>query len=198
MIDKISSSDVVILWGIDSHVDSDAFFEVLKDKKTIVIDPVKTEIAKEADLHIEIKSDTDLFFAMLLSRFLYIYDNFDKEFVEKYASDYEEYHELTQGIRIVSTLKKIGLDVSAIQNIIELIENKKVMIVCGKGVNKDSQSDDTVESINAIGVMLGLFDKEGCGVMHVDKDDYKDGFDIKEQKFEFLEEFDLDILKDIE
>jgi len=197
MIDKIDSSDVVILWGIDSYVDTDGFFEVLKDKKTIVVDPVKTKIAKEADLHVEIKPHADLFFAMILSRFLYIYDSFDKEFVQKYASEYEDYHELTQDLRIVYTLEKIGLDLSDIEKVLELVEDKKVMIVCGNGVKKHSDYDDVLQSINAFGIMLGLFDKEGSGVIYIDKDKYKNGFDIKTQEFEFLEEFDLDLLEEI-
>jgi len=197
MIDKIASSDVVILWGIDSHVDTDAFCEILKDKKLIVIDPVETKIAKEADLHVEIKKDADMFFAMILSRFLYIYDGFDKDFVQKYASEYEEYHELTQSLRIVDTLDKIGLELSAVEKVLELVENKKVMVVCGSGVKKHSNYDDVIQSINAFGVMLGLFDKDGSGVIHVDKNNYTNGFDRKTKEFVFLEEFDLEMLEEI-
>lgn len=197
MIDKIVLSEVVILWGIDSHVDTDDFSEVLKGKTTIVINPVKTKMAKEADLHVEIKPNADLFFAMILSRFLYIYDSFDNDFVQKYASEYEEYHELTQSLRIVYTLEKIGLELGDIEKVLELIENKKVMVICGSGVKKHSNYNDVIQSINAFGIMLGSFDKEGCGVIHVDKNSYTDGFDIKTKEFEFLEEFDLDMLEEI-
>ncbi|MCF6309441.1 MAG: molybdopterin-dependent oxidoreductase [Sulfurimonas sp.] len=182
---------------MDSHVNTDEFLEILKDKKLIVIDPVKTKIAEEADLHVNIKADADMFFAMMLSRFLYIYDSFDKDFVLKYASQYEDYHELTQSLRIVYTLKKIGLELSHVEKVLELVEDKKVMVICGSGVKKHSNYDEVIQSINAFGVMLGLFDKEGSGVIHVDKGNYTNGFDIETGKFVFLEEFDLDMLEEI-
>ncbi|PHS57939.1 MAG: molybdopterin oxidoreductase [Sulfurimonas sp.] len=166
-ISEIAKSDIVIFWGRNPHATSSHLLPLIKDKKIIVIDPVKTDIAKIADLHIQIKAHGDLFLAMLLSRFLYIENSYDEEFVKKYASEYEEYYELTQGVRIRLILEQIDLTLGDIGNILELVHGKKVAIVCGVGIQKYSDGADVMRSIDGFAAMLGLFGKEGCGVAYL-------------------------------
>lgn len=164
---EIAKSEVVILWGRNPHATSSHILPLIKDKTLIVIDPVKTQIAKTADLHIQIKPHGDLSLAMLLSRFLCIETGYDEEFLGKYASGYEEYYELTQNIRIKATLETIDVTLGQIGKILELINGKKVAIVCGVGVQKYSDGADVLRAIDAVAVMLGLFGKEGCGVAYL-------------------------------
>lgn len=194
MKELISSSEVVILWGVDESIDF--LNEDLKSKTTIVIDPVETKIAKISDLHVAIQAQGDIFLAVILSRFLFISDMLDIEFLQKYADEYQDYEDFTQEFRIVLTLKKIGLDTIVIKNILEIIANKKVMIICGNGLGKYEDLDEIKDVLNAFGMLLGLFDKEGCGIVHVDSKGYKKYLDLENEEFEFIDEVDTDILKD--
>jgi anaerobic selenocysteine-containing dehydrogenase len=166
-LSEIEKSDVVIFWGRNPHTTSSHLLPLIKDKKIIVIDPVKTKIAKMADLHIQIKPRGDLHLAMLLSRFLHIDNGCDIEYLDKHATEYEEFYELTQTIRIKATLDEIGVSLGQIGEVIELIKDKKVSIVCGVGIQKYSEGADIIRAIDAFGVMLGLFGKEGCGVSYL-------------------------------
>lgn len=166
-LSEIQKSEVVIIWGRNPHTTSSHLLPIIKDKTIIVIDPVKTKIAKMASLHIQIKPHGDLFLAMLLSRFLHIENSCDEEFLEKYASEYEEYYELTQNIRIKATLNEIDVTLGQIGHLLELIKNKKVAIVCGVGIQKYSDGADVMRAIDAFAAFLGLFGKEGCGVAYL-------------------------------
>ncbi len=104
---------------------------------------------------------------MLLSRFLHIEGSCDIEYLEEYASEYEDYYELTQGIRIMATLKEIDITLGQIGDILSLIKDKKVAIVCGVGIQKYRDGADVIRAIDAFGVMLGLFGKDGCGVAYL-------------------------------
>ncbi len=170
----IKEAEVIIFWGKTPDLKNLELFESLKKKKIIVIDPAKTEIAKMADLHISIKPKGDFFLAMLLCRFLYIYDRVNEEHLKKHTDGFEDFYELTQSIRIVSTLKEIDVDLGELERVIELVGDKKVSIVCGTGVQRDE--DDILRAIDAFGVMLGLFKS--------------DGFDTPSGKFEFIEEYE--------
>ncbi|MCK9492229.1 MAG: molybdopterin-dependent oxidoreductase [Sulfurimonas sp.] len=172
----IKESDVVIFWGKSPDLSKPELLEELKNKKIIVIDPIKTEVAKIADLHISIKAKGDFFLAMLLCRFLHIYDHADEDYLQKHTDGFEDFYELTQSIRIVSTLKEIDVDLGEIERVIELVESKKVAIVCGAGVQKCIDEADILRAIDAFGVMLGLFED--------------DSFDTPSGKFEFLDEHD--------
>jgi anaerobic selenocysteine-containing dehydrogenase len=164
---EIAKSEVVLFWGRNPHTTSSHLLPLIKDKTIIVIDPVKTQIASMADLHIQIKPRSDIYLAMLLTRFLHISDACDEEYLENYASEFEDYYELTQGIRIKSTLEDIDVTLGQIGKIIELVQGKKVAIVCGVGIQKYSEGADVMRAIDAFGVALGLFGKEGCGVAYL-------------------------------
>lgn len=172
----IRDRDVVIFWGKTPDLTESELLEGLRNKKIIVIDPVETEIAKMADLHISIKAKGDFFLAMLLCRFLYIYDHVDEEYLKEHTEGFEDFYELTQSIRIVSTLKDIEVELGEIERVIELVESKKVAIICGAGVEMSIDEADVLGAIDAFGVMLGAFGGES--------------FDTPSGKFEFLEEYD--------
>jgi len=166
-LSEIAKSDVVIFWGRNPHVTSSHILPLIKDKKVIVIDPVATKIAKSADIFVQIKPHTDIFLALLLTRFVSINDSLDECFIEKYASEFEEYYELTQNVRIKATLENIGVSLGQIGDILELCIDKKVAIVCGVGVQKYRDGADVLRAIDAFALSLGLFAKEGSGVAYL-------------------------------
>jgi anaerobic selenocysteine-containing dehydrogenase len=164
---EIEKSDVIIFWGRNPHVTSSHLLPMIKNKKIIVIDPVKTKIAKAADYHVQLKPHTDLYFAMLLTRFLHIESSCDQEFLDKYATEFEDYYELTQSIRIKAALDIMGLTLGDIGAVLEIIKDQKVAIICGVGIQKYMDGADVMRSIDAFAVSLGLFGKEGCGVAYL-------------------------------
>ena len=164
---EIAKSEVVILWGRNPHTTSSHLLPLIKDKKIIVIDPVKTQIAKSADLYIQIRPHGDLLLASLLSRFLYIEDRCDEEYLQKYASEYEDFYELTQNIRIKATLDSIDVSLGQIGDLLAMTKDKKVAIVCGVGIQKYRDGGDVLRAIDAFALMHGLFAKEGCGVAYL-------------------------------
>jgi anaerobic selenocysteine-containing dehydrogenase len=166
-ITEIVNSEVIIFWGRNPHTTSSHLLPLIKGKTIIVIDPIKTKIAKIADLHIQLKPHTDLFLAMLLSRFLHIENGYDEEFLQKHASEYEEYYELTQNIRIKAVLEQIDVPIGMLGDLLSMVKDKKVAIICGVGIQKYSDGTDVMRAIDAFAAMLGLFGKEGCGVSYL-------------------------------
>ena len=166
-LSEIAQSEVVIIWGRNPHTTSSHLLPLLKGKTLIVIDPVKTKIAKMADLHIQIKPHTDMYLAMMIARFLHINDICDDKYLEEFASEFEEYYELTQTIRIKSMLENMDMSLGQLGDIIELVKDKKVAIVCGVGVQKYRDGADILRAIDSVAVALGLFGKEGCGVAYL-------------------------------
>jgi len=183
-ISEIEKSEVIIFWGRNPHTTNSHILPILKGKTIIVIDPVKTKISKTADLHIQIKPRGDFYLAMLLSRFLHIEGGCDIEFLEEYADEYEDFYELTQTIRIKKTLDKIDVTLGNIGDLLALIQNKKLAIVCGVGVQKYRDGADIMRAIDAFAVNLGLFGKEGCGVAYLgnSKDGITSPFNTKAKR----------------
>ncbi len=158
--EQIAKSEVIIFWGRNPHVSNSHYLPMLKDKTIIVIDPVKTKIAAMAEHFIQIKPHADMYLAMLLCRFMMIEGMEDREYLEKFASEYEDFYELTQTIRIKKTLDNIDVTLGDIGRVLELIRGKRTTVLVGVGVQKYRSGAEAMRSIDAFGVLLG----KGCGV----------------------------------
>lgn len=163
----IGESEVVIFWGRNPHTTHSHLLPFLEGKTIIVIDPVKTAMAQSADLHIQIKPHCDLHLALLLSRFAIIEGIHDEEFLAAHASEYNDFYELTQTVRIKATLDLIDVTLGQIGAILELMKGKKCAIVVGVGVQKYRNGADVLRSIDGFGAVMGLFGKRGCGVSYL-------------------------------
>ena len=183
-LSEIAKSEVVIIWGRNPHTSSSHLLPLLKDKTIIVIDPVKTKIAKSADLHIQLKPHTDLQLAMFFSRFLHIEGSCNENYLEEFASEYEDFYELTQTLRIKKTLDKIDVDLGDIGKVLAFIKSKKVAIVCGLGIQKYRNGADVMRAIDAFAVNLSLFGKSGCGVAYLgnSREGIQSPFNLKSKK----------------
>ena len=162
--EEIAKAEVVIVWGRNLHTTNAHLLPILKDKTVIVIDPLKTKVAEHAELFVQIKPAGDLYLALLLSRFAIINGMEDREFLEEHASEYEDYYELTQTVRIKAILESIDVSLGEIGAILELIKGKRTVILAGVGIQKYRHGADVMRAIDSFGAILGLFGKEGCGV----------------------------------
>ena len=162
--DEIARSEVVIVWGRNVHTTSSHLLPLLKDKTIIVIDPVKTKIAEMAEHYIQIKPKGDLYLALLLSRFAIINGLEDEAYLEAFASSYDDFYELTQSVRIKAILDSIDVTLGDIGKILDLIKNKKTMILTGVGIQKVRNGDEVIQAIDGFATIMGFHAKEGCGV----------------------------------
>lgn len=163
----IKESEVIIFWGRNPHTTHSHLLPFLEGKTVVVIDPVKTAMAQKADLYIQIKPHCDIHLALLLSRFAIIEGLHDEEFLEEYASEYNDFYELTQTVRIKATLDAIDVTLGQIGTMLELMKGKKSAIFVGVGVQKYRNGSDVLRSIDAFGAVMGLFGKNGCGVSYL-------------------------------
>ncbi len=123
-------------------------------------------MAETADFFLQIKPAGDIYLAMLLARFIIIEGLEDQDFLDEFADEYEDFYELTQTVRIKAILEQIDVTLGDIGNILELIRNRRCVILAGVGIQKYRSGADVMRAIDAIAVLLGLFGKEGCGVSY--------------------------------
>ena len=174
-LEQIDKADTIVVWGRNLTVTNSHMLPFLEGKKIVVIDPVKTPIAKKADMYLQIQPRSDYYLAIMLSRFLCMENSHNAKWLEEFASDYEEFYEFTQEHRIKAILAYIGIDLSQMGEILEYLRHKKVVFLVGTGVQKYSTGASTLHAIDSLASMLGLFGKEGCGVHYLGNS--KLGFD---------------------
>lgn len=180
-IEQIEKSDVIVVWGRNITTTNAHILPIIKDKTIIVIDPVRTKIAKMADLHIQLAPRSDFYLALLLARFSFMEDLIDTNWLKVHAPEFEEYHDFVRGFRIKSLLTLVDTSLDAIGDMLSLIKGKNVVFLVGVGVQKYSIGSQVLRAIDSLAALLGLFGKGGCGVSYLgdSKLEYENPFDTK-------------------
>ena len=173
-LEQIKEADSVIIWGRNVTVTNAHIMPFLEAKNIVVIDPVKTAIAKKADLHVQLQPRTDYYLAIMLARFAFMEDSQATEWLEEFAPEYEDFYDFTQEHRIKPILDYIGTDLGEMGRVLNYLRNQKVVFLVGTGVQKYSTGAATLHAIDSLAVLLGLFGREGCGVHYLS--DSKLGF----------------------
>ena len=163
----VQKSDVVVIWGRNPSVTNSHMLPALKGKTIIVIDPYKTDFAKKADLHINIKPRGDIYLAMLLSRMAYMSEMEDEEFIEKRSENFDYFIDFVNSKPVVMLEHRSGVSMIEADKMLSMIKGKKVSFLVGLGVQKYSFGHTVLRSIDSLVAMLGLFGKEGCGVGYI-------------------------------
>ncbi len=165
--EQIAKADTVVIWGRNVTVTNAHMMPFLEGKNLVVIDPIKTAIAKKADIHMQIQPRTDYYLAIMLARFIYMEDSQDTEWLEEFASEYEDFYDFTQEHRIKPILQYIGTDLGEIGHVLNYLRDQKVVFLIGTGVQKYSTGASTLHAIDSLAALLGLFGQEGSGVHYL-------------------------------
>lgn len=90
--DDISKSDVHLVWGANPAVAHPVLFRWLRNSegRVIVVDPIESESADHADLHISLEPGTDLALARAVIARLAETERVDEGFVESYTEGFGE------------------------------------------------------------------------------------------------------------
>jgi len=174
-LEQIEKAEVVVVWGRNVTVTNSHIMPYLEGKKIVVIDPVRTAIAKKADFFLQIAPRTDYYVAIMLARFIFMEDSEDKEWMDEFASEYEDFYDYTREHRIKAILEYIGVDLGDMGRMLNYLRNRKVVFLVGNGVQKYSTGSYVLHAIDSLAATLGLFGQEGCGVSYLG--DSKLGFD---------------------
>ena len=180
----VAKSDVVIIWGRNISVTNSHMLPILKGKTLIVIDPIKTDIAKKADFYLQIPPKSDIYLAILLSRFVYMEQMEDEDFIEQRTKGYDDFIDFIKSYPISHLLEKCEIDPDTIYALLLAIKDKKVSILVGVGVQKYSFGHLVLRAIDSFAAQLGLFGKDGCGVGYLGQSGfgYKNPFEVKAKK----------------
>ena len=178
-IKKLIDSDVIIVWGRNFSVTSPHMYKLVKDKIFITIDPISTPIAKKSEIHFQINPKTDHELALLFTRFAYMEDLEDEEFIKNHGSGADWFFDLAKSKPLVSYEKTTGISLSDVSKMFEIIKGKSVSIVLGIGVQKYYEGANITRTIDSFAAYIGLHNKQKGGLWYLDDSSYS-----YEKKFE--------------
>ena len=91
----LPESDLVLLWGTNTLTANPHLWPFIlearkKGAKIVVIDPIRTRTAKQADWHVQIRPGTDGALALGMMNVIIGEDLVDHDYVDKYTNGFDE------------------------------------------------------------------------------------------------------------
>lgn len=166
-LDDLELSDVIVFIGANPVVAHPIVWDrVRKNKgaKVIVIDPRRTETAKGASMHIELKPKSDIVLMYTLANELIKRGWIDSEYIKNYSIDYEGFKEHIGGYNLDRLEEVTGVSIEQAEQLLELIhKGKAVSFWWTMGINQGYQGVRTAQSIINLAVITGNIGREGTG-----------------------------------
>ena len=103
--EQVALSKLVVAWG-NNVTWSNLHLMPLINKvrrgggKLVVVDPVRTKVAEQADLHLALRPGTDLILAWALTAELERRGAFDRAFIERHVEGFEAYMERARAVTL--------------------------------------------------------------------------------------------------
>ena len=132
-----------------------------REKKIIVVDPILTETAEQADYFIRIPPGSDV---ILLNGIIYhILSTTNKDF--SYIENFEEIKEISMKWYPSKVSKVLSIDEGLIKSISERVAKTNTVFIWGMGVNQRSNGTDIGILISTIAMLTDNVYGEGKGVL---------------------------------
>jgi ferredoxin-nitrate reductase len=134
--------------------------------KLVVVDPRPTPVAREATVHLPIKSGTNV---ALLNAFVHeILENghYDEEYVEAHTMGFEELQETVASCTPEWAAEICGVEAGRIREAARILgESERLLSTLLQGVYQSHQATAAACQINNIHLLRGMIGRPGCGVL---------------------------------
>jgi anaerobic selenocysteine-containing dehydrogenase len=136
--------------------------------KIVVVDPVKTRTARQADWHIPIKPGTDGALAMAMINVITAEKLVDRDYVEQYTVGYDELVERAKQFPPEKVARITGIPADDIRTLArEYARTRPSVIRIGVAVERHSGGGQTVRALTCLPALVGAWRDVGGGILQL-------------------------------
>lgn len=168
--DELTDSKLIVIWGHNVttsglHLTRAIRRAKQRGAKLVVIDPKRTRIAEEADLHLGLLPGTDVVLAYAVAAELDRRDALDRDFLRANAVGTEAYLERARSYTIDAAAEICGLAAADILAFAEYWRDRRPAgLVVGIGVERNRNGGAGIRGAYALPVLTGNFGVRGAGI----------------------------------
>lgn len=154
---------LAIVWGANPSSTGIHLVPILRAArarggKLVVVDPRRTPLAKQADLHLQPRPGTDLCLALALHRELFRRGDADLDFLAEHASGVDELRRRAEPWTFEHAAEITGVPVRDITRCYELYSaSSPAVIRCGWGIERNRNGGSAVAAVLALPAVGGKF-----------------------------------------
>jgi formate dehydrogenase major subunit len=169
-IDDLKGTQFILLIGANptaAHPVTGAKIKqkVMKGTPLIVLDPVRTELARYANWHIQLRPGTNVAVLNMMAYFIIKAGLVDDDFVSARTEEYQHYRQAIMTLDIDELARIAGVDKNQVQQAaIAYAKADKAMSFHGLGVTEHSQGSRAIMCIADLVMLTGNVGREGVGM----------------------------------
>jgi formate dehydrogenase alpha subunit len=169
-IEDIKQTEFILLIGANptaAHPVTGAKIKqkIMKGTPLIVIDPVKTELARYAQWHIQLRPGTNVAVLNMMAYYIISENVIDESFVQTRTEDYQSYADAILALDIDELASISGVDKSLVKSAaVAYAKANKAMSFHGLGVTEHSQGSRAIMCIADLVMLTGNIGSQGVGM----------------------------------
>ncbi len=160
---------LIIVWGANPSSSGIHLIPHIKAAQAagaalVVIDPRRTNLARQADIHLAVEPGTDVVVALAMHRFLFEQGLADQEFLDEHANGADQLRERASEWTIDHAASVAGLDAALLENVAEMYADiSPAVIRCGWGLERNRNGGNAALAVLALPTVAGKFGVRGGG-----------------------------------
>ncbi|MBI4638744.1 MAG: molybdopterin-dependent oxidoreductase [Candidatus Rokubacteria bacterium] len=170
--EQVAHAKLVIAWGNNVTWSNLHLTPVInRARKTgarlVVVDPRRTKIAEQADLHLALRPGTDVVLAWALAAELERQGGLDREFIDRHVEGFEEYMALARRFTPADAARICDLPEAAVRTLAEWYRTlAPAAISVGNGLERNRNGGSGIRAIFALPALAGKFGVPGGGLVN--------------------------------
>ena len=168
-LEDFAHSKLIVVWGANPAATGIHLVPTIQEAqrrgaKLVVIDPVRTQLAARADLHLGLRPGTDLVVALALVGEIERRGATDRDFLAEHSRGSAALLEEASRWTLGDAARISGLEEEQLSELLDLyLATDPAVIRCGWGVERNRNGTSAVAAILAIPAIAGKFGVRGGG-----------------------------------
>ena len=170
-LQQVALSKLIIVWGNNAtacnlHLMRQINRARNEGARLVVVDPKRTRVAEQADLHLAVRPGTDVVLALCVARALHELDAIDHDFVKNHVLGYDAFREVAAQFSMADAARICGLQEADIQQLVDWYRTlNPAVIAWGNGLERNQNGGSGIRAIAALPAIAGKLGVAGGGLV---------------------------------
>lgn len=166
-------SKFIVLWGINTMSTNLHHWRFILEAqkngaKIVVIDPVRTRTAKQADWHIALRPGTDAAFALGVMNVVISEGLEDKDYIEKYTEGFDDLKKRAAEYPVERVASITGVPAETIRQFArKFATTQPAVIRMGIALERNRNGGQAVRAVSSLPALVGAWRHPGGGVLQL-------------------------------
>ncbi len=170
--EQVALSRLIIAWGNNVTWSNLHLMPVInrarrRGARLVVVDPKRTKVAEQADLHVALRPGTDVVLAWAITNELERLGGLDRAFIERHVEGFEAYMERVRRITLAEAERITGVPSGEIQKLADWYRAlSPAAISVGNGLERNQNGGSGIRAIFALPALAGKLGVPGGGLVN--------------------------------